>query len=65
MIGTQHFHCRVLGLVPGWGTKICKLLGTGKREREREREREKYGTGIKEKKKKDTEINGTEYRVQK
>ena len=36
-------------MVPGWGTKICKLLGTGQKERERERERE-YGTGTKEKK---------------
>ena len=41
VVGTQHFHCRGLGLVPGWGTKICKLLGTGEKEREREREREK------------------------
>ena len=62
VFGTQHFHCRGLGLVPGWGTKICKLLGTGQKERERERERVWHWN---KRKKKDTEINDTEYRVQK
>ena len=35
MVRTQRFHCRGLGSIPGWGTKIRKPLGEAKKKKKK------------------------------
>ena len=39
VVRTRHSHCRIPGLIPGWGTKIPQATRCGQKKKKRERQR--------------------------